>query len=68
MQGPALVVDGVTKFPDSPEEMAEYALELREAARLVPISLGDAAGPPRTTSVLWRALEGLAPVKRKPDG
>lgn len=58
------LVDGVTKFPDTPEEMAVYAKELWEAGANI---IGGCCGTtPDHIRAMARALQGLAPVKREP--
>lgn len=56
------LVDGETVFPDSPEDMAENALRLRQAGANI---IGGCCGStPRHIQAMARALKGLAPVRR----
>ncbi|HWP95827.1 MAG TPA: homocysteine S-methyltransferase family protein [Syntrophomonadaceae bacterium] len=56
------LVNGETVFPDSPEEMAENALRLRQAGANI---IGGCCGStPRHIQAMARALKGLAPVRR----
>ena len=59
---PALV-DGKTVFPDSPEEMAEYAIRLRDAGANI---IGGCCGTtPRHIEAIARILKALSPVARQ---
>jgi 5-methyltetrahydrofolate--homocysteine methyltransferase len=56
------LVDGMTVFPDTPEEMAEYALRLYEAGANI---IGGCCGTtPEHIRAIARILKGLPPVKR----
>lgn len=58
------LVNGVTVFPDSPEDMAEYALRLREAGASI---IGGCCGTtPQHIQAMARILKGLAPTVRNP--
>lgn len=60
------LLNGQTVFPDSPEEMAEYALKLREAGANI---IGGCCGTtPYHIQAIARAIKGLTPVKRKHAG
>ncbi len=57
------LVDGQTVFPDSPEEMAEYALGLREAGAAI---IGGCCGStPRHIKAIADTLRGLPPGRRE---
>lgn len=59
---PALINDQ-TVFPDSPEEMAEYALRLRDAGANI---IGGCCGTtPAHIRAIASVIKGLAPVKRE---
>ena len=54
------LIDGQTVFPDTPEEMAEYALRLKEAGANL---IGGCCGTtPLHIQAIARALKGLAPA------
>lgn len=56
------LVDGITVFPDTPEEMAEYALLLRNAGANI---IGGCCGTtPLHIKAIANAVRGLSPVKR----
>lgn len=56
------LVEGSTVFPDSPEEMAEYALKLREAGANI---IGGCCGStPQHIQAMAAAVKGLAPQPR----
>ncbi len=58
---PALI-DGVTVFPDTPEEMGEYALLLRKAGANI---IGGCCGTtPAHIKAMADALRGLSPISR----
>lgn len=58
---PALI-DGITVFPDTPEEMGEYALLLREAGANI---IGGCCGStPAHIKAIADALRGLTPISR----
>lgn len=60
--GLPLLVDGQTIFPDTPEEMAEYALRLKEAGANI---IGGCCGTtPAHIQAIARALKGLTPSAR----
>lgn len=57
------LVDGKTLFPDSPEEMAEYALKLRDAGANI---IGGCCGTtPVHIQAMARAINRLSPFGRK---
>ncbi len=57
------LIDGKTVFPDTPEEMAEYALRLKEAGANL---IGGCCGTtPLHIQAIARALKGLSPSTRK---
>ncbi|CFX95025.1 5-methyltetrahydrofolate-homocysteine S-methyltransferase, bacterial [Syntrophomonas zehnderi OL-4] len=57
--GLPFLVEGQTVFPDTPEEMAEYALRLKEAGANI---IGGCCGTtPVHIQAIARALKGLAP-------
>lgn len=57
------LINGQTVFPDSPEEMAVYALKLREAGANI---IGGCCGTtPYHIQAIARAIKGLAPTLRK---
>ncbi|HPF43745.1 MAG TPA: homocysteine S-methyltransferase family protein [Syntrophomonadaceae bacterium] len=59
---PALI-DDQTIFPDSPEEMAEYAIRLRDAGANI---IGGCCGTtPAHIQAIARVLKSLGPVSRK---
>ncbi|HNX28577.1 MAG TPA: homocysteine S-methyltransferase family protein [Syntrophomonadaceae bacterium] len=59
---PALI-DDQTVFPDSPEEMAEYAIRLRDAGANI---IGGCCGTtPEHIQAIARVLKSLSPVSRK---
>ncbi|MEQ8236554.1 MAG: homocysteine S-methyltransferase family protein [Syntrophomonadaceae bacterium] len=56
------LVDNQTVFPDTPEEMAEYALRLRSAGANI---IGGCCGTtPQHIQAIARVLKGLAPERR----
>ena len=56
------LVNGKTVFPDSPEDMAEYALRLRAAGANI---IGGCCGTsPQHIQAMARALQGMRPVER----
>ncbi len=56
------LVNGQTVFPDSPEEMAEYALKLRDAGANI---IGGCCGStPYHIQAMAKALKGLTPAHR----
>lgn len=56
------LVNGHTVFPDSPEDMAEYALRLRGAGANI---IGGCCGTtPQHIQAMARALKNMAPVSR----
>jgi len=56
------LVDGKTVFPDSPEDMAEYALRLRTAGANI---IGGCCGTnPFHIQAMARALRGMRPIER----
>jgi len=56
------LVEGKTVFPDTPEEMAEYALRLREAGANI---IGGCCGTtPRHIQAMAAVLKGLPPSRR----
>lgn len=56
------LIDGVTVFPDTPEEMGEYALLLRDAGLNI---IGGCCGTtPKHIQAMANVLRGLPPVKR----
>ncbi|MGE5396350.1 MAG: homocysteine S-methyltransferase family protein, partial [Chitinophagales bacterium] len=56
------LVDGVTVFPESPEEMAIYALELRDAGANI---IGGCCGTtPDHIKAMAEALKGSVPIAR----
>lgn len=58
---PALI-DGQTVFPDSPEEMAEYAIRLRDAGANI---IGGCCGTtPDHIQAIARVLKSLSPLQR----
>lgn len=60
--GLPLLVDGDTVFPESPEEMAEQALRLRQVGANI---IGGCCGTtPEHIQAMAAALRGMAPVKR----
>lgn len=60
--GLPLLIDGETVFPDSPEEMAEYALRLRDAGAGI---IGGCCGTtPAHIKAMAGALRGVPPLKR----
>ncbi|MGS0764991.1 homocysteine S-methyltransferase family protein [Syntrophomonas curvata] len=60
--GLPLLIDGETVFPDSPEEMAEYALRLRDAGAGI---IGGCCGTtPAHIKAMAGALRGVPPSKR----
>lgn len=60
------LVNGQTVFPDSPEEMAEYALRLRDAGANI---IGGCCGTtPAHIRAMASVIQGLAPVKREVRG
>ncbi len=57
------LVDGKTVFPDTPEDMAEYALRLKEAGANL---IGGCCGTtPLHIQAMARALKGLSPAAKK---
>ncbi|MGE5403441.1 MAG: homocysteine S-methyltransferase family protein, partial [Candidatus Saccharibacteria bacterium] len=59
------LIDGNTVFPESPEEMAGYALELREAGANI---IGGCCGTtPLHIKAMADAVKGKAPVARAPQ-
>ncbi len=57
------LVNSQTVFPDSPEEMAEYALRLRDAGANI---IGGCCGTtPAHIRAIASVIKGLAPVKRE---
>ncbi|MBO8159926.1 MAG: homocysteine S-methyltransferase family protein [Thermosyntropha sp.] len=57
------LVDGQTIFPDTPEEMAEYALLLRDAGANI---IGGCCGTtPQHIKAMAQVVKGLAPIKRE---
>ncbi len=57
------LIDGQTVFPDTPEEMAEYALRLKEAGANI---IGGCCGTtPAHIQAMARALRGMKPSSRK---
>ncbi|MDD2620193.1 MAG: homocysteine S-methyltransferase family protein [Syntrophomonadaceae bacterium] len=59
---PALI-NGNTVFPDSPEDMAEYALRLRDAGANI---IGGCCGTtPAHIRAIASVIKGLAPIKRE---
>ncbi|MEN6325669.1 MAG: homocysteine S-methyltransferase family protein [Syntrophomonas sp.] len=57
------LVNGQTVFPDSPEEMAEYALRLRGAGANI---IGGCCGTtPAHIRAIASVIKGLAPLKRE---
>jgi 5-methyltetrahydrofolate--homocysteine methyltransferase len=60
--GLPLLIDGETVFPDSPEEMAEYALRLRDAGANI---IGGCCGTtPAHIMAMADALRGVPSLKR----
>ncbi len=60
--GLPVLVDGKTFFPDSPDEMAEQALRLRQAGANI---IGGCCGTtPEHIQAMAAALRGMTPVKR----
>ncbi len=60
------LINGQTIFPDAPEEMAEYALKLREAGANI---IGGCCGTtPAHIQAMARALKGILPLKRSKEG
>lgn len=60
--GLPVLVNGNTLFPDSPEEMAEQALRLRQVGANI---IGGCCGTtPEHIQAMAAALRGMAPVKR----
>ncbi|MGI5921491.1 MAG: homocysteine S-methyltransferase family protein [Syntrophomonadaceae bacterium] len=58
------LIGSETIFPDSPEEMAEYALRLRDAGANI---IGGCCGTtPQHIHAIASAVKGLEPVKRSP--
>jgi len=58
------LVEGTTVFPDTPEEMAEYALRLRDAGANI---IGGCCGTtPDHIKAIASAVKGLPPVRRSP--
>lgn len=56
------LMDGQTVFPDSPEDMAEYALRLRAAGANL---IGGCCGTgPHHIQAMARVLKGMKPVER----
>ncbi len=56
------LVNGQTVFPDSPEEMAEYALKLRDAGANI---IGGCCGStPYHIQAMAKAVKGLTPAHR----
>ncbi|HPT70434.1 MAG TPA: homocysteine S-methyltransferase family protein, partial [Syntrophomonas sp.] len=56
------LIDGQTVFPDTPEEMAEYALRLKEAGANL---IGGCCGTtPVHIQAMARALQGMKPSSR----
>lgn len=61
--GLPILVDGKTVFPDSPQDMAEQALRLRQAGANI---IGGCCGTtPAHIHAMAIALGGMAPTKRK---
>jgi 5-methyltetrahydrofolate--homocysteine methyltransferase len=60
--GLPLIKDGHTVYPDSPEEMAEYALRFKEAG--VNIIGGCCGSTPEHIKAMANAVRGLKPNKR----
>lgn len=61
--GLPMLVDGKTIFPDSPQEMAEQALRLRQAGANI---IGGCCGTtPAHIQAMAVALRGMAPLRRK---
>lgn len=64
--GLPILIDGNTVFPDSPEEMAEQALRLRQAGANI---IGGCCGTtPEHIQAMAAALRGMAPIKRSRSG
>lgn len=60
------LIDGRTVFPDTPEEMAEYALRLKEAGANL---IGGCCGTsPAHIQAMARALKGMTPSVRSAPG
>ncbi|MGI5912392.1 MAG: homocysteine S-methyltransferase family protein [Syntrophomonadaceae bacterium] len=60
--GLPILIDGETVFPDSPEEMAEYALRLRDAGANI---IGGCCGTtPAHIRAIASILRGVPPVNR----
>ena len=60
------LINGNTVFPDSPEEMAEYALKLREVGANI---IGGCCGTtPEHIQAMARALKGIPPLSRNKQG
>lgn len=58
------LINDMTVFPDSPEQMAEYALRLREAGANI---IGGCCGTtPEHIQAMARILKGMQPIQR-PD-
>jgi len=58
------LVNGKTVFPDTPEEMAEYALRLRDAGANI---IGGCCGStPEHIKAIASTVKGLKPQKRQP--
>lgn len=61
--GLPVLIDGCTRFPDTPENMAEQALRLREAGANI---IGGCCGTtPEHIQAIASAVKGLAPVQRQ---
>ncbi|MBC7074719.1 MAG: homocysteine S-methyltransferase family protein [Syntrophomonadaceae bacterium] len=62
--GMPVLIDGKTVFPDTPEEMAEYALRLRDAGANI---IGGCCGStPEHIQAISSTIKGLPPLARKP--
>lgn len=56
------LINGETVFPDSPEDMAEYALRLRAAGANI---IGGCCGTnPQHIQAMARVLKGMSPIER----
>ncbi len=64
--GLPLLIDGETVFPDSPEEMAEYALRLRDAgAGIIGGCCGTTPAHIKAIAGVLRGVPSLKRIKRK---